>query len=116
MAEHEREREREDGGIHVRAIGRGALAILGGIVFAVGGSWWLLRELGPAANTARPPAAIPAPRLQSAPQPERAAYFAGKQQRLDSAGWVDRNAGIAHIPLIDAMRLAAARTQKGAAP
>jgi len=108
--------EREDGGIHLRAIRRGALAILGGIVFAVGGSWWLLRTLGPAANTAQPPNAMPAPRLQSAPQPERAAYFAEKQQRLDSAGWVDRGAGIAHIPLQEAMRLAAARHQKETAP
>jgi hypothetical protein len=53
----------EDEGIHFRAIRRGALAIAGGIVFAVGGSWWLLHILGPAANTAQPPAAIPAPRL-----------------------------------------------------
>jgi hypothetical protein len=108
--------EREDGGIHLRAILRGALAILGGIVFAVSGSWWLLRTLGPAANTAPPPGAMPAPRLQPAPQPERAAYFAEKQQRLDSAGWVDRGAGIAHIPLQEAMRLEAARRQKEAAP
>jgi hypothetical protein len=108
--------EREDGGIHMRAMGRGALAILAGILFAVGGSWWLLQALGPAANTAQPPAAIPAPRLQPAPQPERAAYFADKQQRLDSAGWVDRGAGIAHIPLEDAMRLAAARGRKETAP
>jgi hypothetical protein len=108
--------EREDGGIHMRAMGRGALAILAGILFAVGGSWWLLHALGPAANTAQPPAAIPAPRLQPAPQPERAAYFADKQQRLDSAGWADRGAGIAHIPLEDAMRLAAARQKKETAP
>jgi hypothetical protein len=108
--------EREDGGVHLRAMGRGALAILAGILFAVGGAWWLLHALGPAANTARPPAAIPAPRLQPAPQPERAAYFADKQQRLDSAGWVVRGAGIAHIPLEDAMRLAAARRQKETAP
>jgi hypothetical protein len=108
--------EREDGGIHMRAMGRGALAILAGILFAVGGAWWLLRAQGPAANTAQPPAAMPAPRLQPAPQPERAAYFADKQQRLDSAGWVDRNAGIAHIPLEEAMRLAAARKQKEPEP
>jgi hypothetical protein len=106
----------EDEGIHFRAIRRGALAIAGGIVFAVGGSWWLLHILGPVENTARPPAAIPAPRLQPAPQPEGAAYFAEKQRRLDSVGWVDRGAGIAHIPLDQAMRLVAARQQKEARP
>ena len=103
--------EQEEGGVHVRAIRRGALAIAGGIVFAVGGSWWLLHYLGPAANTERPPAAIPAPRLQPAPQDERAAYFAEKERRLSGIGWVDRRAGIAHIPLEEAMRLAAARAQ-----
>ena len=108
--------EREDGGIHVRAIRRGALAILGGIVFAVAASWWLLRALGPAVNTAPPPAAIPAPRLQPAPQQESAAYFAEKERRLGSLGWVDRGAGIANIPLADAMRLQAARQQKESRP
>jgi hypothetical protein len=104
--------ERDDDGIHVRAIRRGALAIAGGIVFAVGGSWWLLHHLGPAVNTARPPATIPAPRLQPAPQDERTAYFAEKERRLSGVGWVDRGAGIAHIPLEDAMRLAAARARQ----
>jgi hypothetical protein len=105
----EQMREREDGGIHVRAIRRGALAIVGGIAFAVAGSWWLLRVLGPTANTAPPPATIPAPRLQPAPQNERAAYFAEKARHLESYGWVDRKAGIAHIPLDEAMRLMAAQ-------
>ena len=104
--------ESEDGGIHVRAIRRGALAIAGGIVFALAGSWWLLHRLGPVANTAHPPAAIPAPRLQPAPQDERAAYFAEKEKRLGSYGWVDRQAGVAHIPLDEAMRLMAVRRQQ----
>ena len=104
--------EQDEDGIHVRAIRRGALAIAGGIVFAVGGSWWLLRHLGPAVNTARPAATIPAPRLQPAPQGERAAYFAEKERRLGSVGWVDRGAGVAHIPLDEAMRLAAARARQ----
>jgi hypothetical protein len=104
--------ERDEDGIHVRAIRRGALAIAGGIVFAVAGAWWLLHRLGPAVNTAQPPAAIPAPRLQPAPQDERAAYFAEKESRLGSTGWVDLGAGIAHIPLEEAMRLAAARAEQ----
>ena len=106
----------DEDGIHVRAIRRGALAIAGGIVFAVGGSWWLLDRLGPAVNSAPPPAAIPAPRLQPAPQEERAAYFAEKERRLSGYGWVDRNAGIAHIPLEEAMRLAAARARQEPKP
>jgi hypothetical protein len=104
--------QQEDGGIHLRAIRRGALAILGGIAFAVAGSWWLLHVLGPAANTAQPPATIPAPRLQPAPQLDAAAYFAEKQRRLDSTDWVDRGAGVAHIPLAEAMRLEVARAKE----
>jgi hypothetical protein len=108
--------ESEDGGIHARAIRRGALAIAGGIVLAVASAWWLLHVLGPAENTARPPAVIPAPRLQPAPQDERAAYFAEKEKRLGSYGWIDRPGGVAHIPLEEAMRLMAARQQQGGKP
>src|SRR5438067_11487716 len=101
--------------IDLRAVRRGALAIVGGIVFAALAAWFLLRELGPAANTPplAPPLAhpessfSPAPRLQPAPQPERAAYFAEKARQTGSYGWVDREAGIARIPLEEAMRLLA---------
>ncbi|MCO5099598.1 MAG: SCO family protein [Burkholderiaceae bacterium] len=41
--------------------------------------------------------------LPSAPQAELRAHRAAKRARLDSAGWVDRERGIAHIP-IDAAR------------
>lgn len=103
--------------IDARGVLYAALAIAGGIAFALAGSWLLLRLLGPAANAAANGAAvraaIPAPRLESAPQPERAAYFARKQQRLDTYGWVDRKAGIAHIPLDDAMALMAAQRPAG---
>jgi hypothetical protein len=99
--------------IDVRAIRRGAIAIAAGILFALAASWLLLRALGQATNTARPPAAIPAPRLLPAPQQERAAYFAEKERRLATWGWVDRAAGIAHIPLDEAMRrMAAAQGSK----
>ncbi len=34
-------------------------------------------------------------------------------QRLGSAGWVDRNAGVAHIPIEEAMRLVASGVRPG---
>ncbi|MGC4061081.1 MAG: hypothetical protein QM749_09675 [Aquabacterium sp.] len=55
---------------------------------------------------------LPAPMLETAPQPGKQAYFADKQRRLDSAGWVDQAHGIAHIPLKDAMSMLAS----GASP
>ena len=103
--------EHNDHGIDVRAIGWAALAIAGAIVFALAGSWYLWRALGPGANTARPSAAIPAPRLQPAPQQELAAYFAEKELRLATWGWVDRGAGVGRMPLDEAMRLMAARAE-----
>jgi hypothetical protein len=60
---------------------------------------------------ARPDArAMPGPALQSAPQPELAAYRAEQAQRLHGSGWVDARARIVHIPIEDAMALLVART------
>jgi hypothetical protein len=96
---------------------RGGIAIAAGILFAGLAAWFLLREFGPAANTpprAQPESTFsPPPRLQPAPQPERAAYFAEKARQTGSYGWVDREAGIARIPLDEAMRLLATRRTAG---
>lgn len=106
---------RDPSGLDTRRIGWGALAILGGIAFAVLGAALMLRWFGPASNTPPQGIAAPAPRLQTAPAPERAAYEAEKQARLAGYGWVDRAAGIAHIPLDQAMRLSAGRASGAAA-
>jgi hypothetical protein len=108
--------ERPD--LDLRGVRNGALIIVAGIVFAVLAAWWLLRLLGPAANT--PQSGIDArggpaaPRLQSAPQPDRAAYFDEKARQLADYGWVDRQAGVARIPLEEAMRLMAAKASHAA--
>jgi len=115
--------EREIADVDVRAVRRGALAIAGGILFAGLAAWFLLHTLGPAANMpprsaplAHPESTFsPAPRLQPAPQQERAAYFAEKARQTGSYGWADREAGIARIPLDEAMRLLAAPS-RGAQP
>jgi hypothetical protein len=97
------------GDVDVRTVGRVALFIVGAIVFALAASWLMLRERGPAANTPPHVFSGAAPLLQPAPQSERAAYFDEKRRLTGSAGWVDRRAGIARIPLDAAMRLQAAR-------
>jgi len=95
--------------IDLRGLRRGAYVIVGGIACALAAGALMLREQGPAANT--PPHAFEgaAPLLQPAPQPDRASYLAEKRRVLDSYGWVDRQAGIARIPLDEAMKLMAAR-------
>ena len=99
--------------LDVRGVRNGALIIVAGIVFAVLAAWWLLRALGPAANTPGQTLAgrggPAAPRLQPAPQVDSAAYFDEKARLLDSYGWVDREAGVARIPVAEAMRLMAER-------
>lgn len=54
-----------------------------------------------------------APRLEAAPQDERAAYVAEKEKRLHAYGWVDRQAGIAHVPIEVAMDMMANRKKAG---
>ena len=95
--------------IDVRGVRIGAIAIACGILFALAASFFLLRARGPAANTPAGAFRAPAPLLQTAPQVERAAYFAEKARLTGSYGWVDRQAGIARIPVDQAMRLLAER-------
>lgn len=105
--------------LDVRAIRVGALIIAGGILFALAASFFLLRARGPAANApGGQPFRAPAPLLQTAPQVERANYFAEKARLTGSYGWVDRQAGIARIPVDQAMQLMAARAaqEKQASP
>jgi hypothetical protein len=99
--------------LNFRAIGWGALAIVVGIVFAIGASYAVWRYLGlePGPNRGPGHAQAASPRLLIAPQPDRAAYFAEKAKVTNSYGWVDKQAGIARIPVDQAMQLMAERAQ-----
>lgn len=52
----------------------------------------------------------PAPRLQQFPHNELYEFRVGEEELLHRYGWMNKNAGIAHIPVEDAMR---ALVQKG---
>jgi hypothetical protein len=103
------------GDLDLRGLRRGAYIILGCIAFALLAAALMLRARGPAGNTPPHPFEGNAPLLQPAPQPDRAAYFEEKRRVIDSYGWVDRQAGIARIPLDEAMKLMAARGGAGPA-
>jgi hypothetical protein len=47
----------------------------------------------------------PAPRLQVAPRADLAALRSAETRQLNSYGWIDRDRGIAHIPIHRAMEL-----------
>lgn len=109
MADNEQALHQPDG-IHARGVLWGGAAIVLGIVLAALASWLLWRwwnaPAGPNSGDLPAPASPP---LQSAPQPERAAYFAEKRKLLESWEWIDRQNGIARIPVEEAMRIMAAR-------
>ena len=53
--------------------------------------------------------APPGPRLQLDPPSDLAKFRAREQTQLDSYGWIDRDNGIAHIPIAQAMKDVARR-------
>ena len=103
--------EARNDSVHVRAIAWvGALLVLT-IVLAGAAAYWvwtgtLPPPLRDAPNT-RLDFHADAPLLDSAPQPNRAAYDAEKQRLLNSWQWLDRQAGVARIPIAQAMQLMA---------
>jgi hypothetical protein len=51
----------------------------------------------------------PAPRLQQFPANELYQFRTGEQDLLDRYGWMNRETGVVHIPIEDAMRLTVER-------
>lgn len=101
--------------LNTRAIVRTALALLAMLLLAGLGAYFAWRGWGPAGGYRAPNTApdfrVDKPVLDSAPQPDRAAYMAEKEHLLHSWQWVDRQAGIARIPEQEAMRIIAARQE-----
>jgi hypothetical protein len=46
----------------------------------------------------------PPPRQQVAPSLDRARYIAEQKQKLDTYYWIDRDRGVVHIPIEEAMK------------
>ena len=97
------------GDLDLRGLRRGALVIVAAIACALVAAALMLRARGPASNTPPRPFDGSKPLLQPAPQPERVDYVAEKRRVTEGYGWVDREAGIARIPVDEAMTLLAAR-------
>lgn len=112
----EQEAKRPPGKVHVRGVLWGGAAIIFGIVLAALASYLLWQRWGAPSgaqafggpNAGAVAQAAP-PVLQSAPQQDRARYFAEKRKLLASWAWIDRQRGIARIPVEEAMRIMAAR-------
>lgn len=115
MAEERQSAERASSDVHVAGIVWGGIAIAAGIMLVIIAAWFLWQRWG-APSGAKPfggpdagnvpQAALPA--LQSAPQLDRAHYFDEKRKLTESWEWIDRQRGIARIPVEEAMRIMAA--------
>ncbi|QHI97380.1 hypothetical protein GT347_04910 [Xylophilus rhododendri] len=97
--------------IDLRRLSRLAAALVLVIAVAVGSVFgllhhWRLPPGGDAPGSAGLQA-VPAPRLQSAPQDDLAAYRAEQRRQLDAVGWEDRAQGRVRIPVADAIELVA---------
>ena len=110
------ERGHEDRDVSVRTIlglGVGFLVVMAVIqvvlYFHMEGLWARRRGQLPAPSpvAAALPDAPPVPRLQTAPPLDLEALRAAERQQLEGYGWVDRGAGVVHIPIERAMELLA---------
>jgi hypothetical protein len=103
----------EPDNLNTRAIMFTALAILVAILFAFVAAYAMRAWQKPATSYSGPNAAfdfkVAAPRLESAPQIDRANYFAEKERLLNSWQWINKQAGVARIPIDAAMQLMAQR-------
>jgi hypothetical protein len=106
MAEHEAELvhpesayERSDWTL--AAIGIAAFATIALLIIA---PLVLRASYGSADSDRRLLVVPPAPELQIDSASDLARYRAGEEARLQSYGWVDRDKGIVHIPIEQAMR------------
>ena len=92
---------------------RNAVLFTGGLVAALVASlwvtWWLFRVMAaataPAGGMDTKRVRPPEPRLQERPAHDLLEIRAAEAERLSTYGWVDRQAGVAHIPIGRAMDL-----------
>ncbi|HEY3784803.1 MAG TPA: SCO family protein [Steroidobacteraceae bacterium] len=93
----------------IAAIIVGTLVAVVWLMYGLSKTW-----LGPLPEAPRG-AAMPAPRLQPSPHADLVAHRAHERDLLEHYQWIDRDAGIARIPIERAMQLLAGSSQRAAA-
>lgn len=98
-------------GIALGSVVRAGIAIAVIVALALVGAYVAWRLWQPPAGYQGPNAALdfksPQPGLESAPQTDYATYLAEKERLLQRTQWLDAKAGIARIPIEQAMRMLA---------
>jgi hypothetical protein len=67
-------------------------------------SWWIFPRATQDKIIPDPPPAYPAPQLQPDPHEDWLRFHQAELKKLNSYGWVNKQAGIVHIPINQAMR------------
>jgi hypothetical protein len=110
----------EGSDVDSRSLAAAAAVLLLAIPSLMGGLAWLLTTIWePGADRMTgafegSSPVVPGPPPQAAPAADLAALKARAQTRLSGYGWVERDPGIAHIPITEAMRLLAQRRHQEA--
>jgi hypothetical protein len=97
------------------ACGGIALTVFAAVAFVLGELWWWQVPTDGAGH-AEPPAQAAGPAEQSAPQSDRDRERARDAARLRELGWADRSAGLARIPVDEAMTLMSERGLRAVVP
>jgi hypothetical protein len=97
------ETQREKSDVTIRTV----VLVLGIVAAMIAAVILVLLAIYPGTTRDQPKALkteMPTPRLQHDPTAELGAYLAQARRRLATYGWVDRDKGVAHIPIDEAMR------------
>ena len=111
--------ERRDVDVRSIVLAGAGLAVLAVIVqlvlyFQMMGLWSARQAALPAAPPVATalPASPPEPRLQTAPQDDLRDLRHAEEEQLHAYGWVDRRAGVVHVPIERAMELLASEASR----
>ncbi len=109
------EKQRLDGEINYRVVVQLTIGLVALVAIAMVLMWYLAGSLYQQERAQDPPPPLmiearvqhlpPEPRLQSLPFADYDALLARHSERLQSYGWVDETAGVAHIPIEQAIDL-----------
>jgi hypothetical protein len=105
----------EEGDLAPRTVGFWAYGLLvialsmAALVYLLWGGLQLLVRRPPVSSVEASRVVPPEPRLQTSPSDDLAKLLRRDRDRLGSTGWVDRDHGIAHIPIDRAMQMMAER-------
>lgn len=105
---------RETSDMSVAYVAYFGIALIIGAVLVFTGVWWIYSVFAGHIETAtqQPAQLPPQPRLQISPESDNRAYLEEEKKVLTTYGWIDRDKGVAKIPIDRAMDLLLSRGAK----